>query len=50
MALSIRNPKAEKLDKQIAAISGENLTQAIFCALEKQLRDLQFGNDPDVQF
>lgn len=37
MALSIRNPKAEKLARQLAAISGENLTQAIISALEKRL-------------
>lgn len=47
MTLSIRNPIAEKLVRQIAAISGENLTQAIISALEKRLQELQFGGDPE---
>ena len=34
MALSIRNPLAEKLAREVAAISGENITQAIIQARE----------------
>jgi hypothetical protein len=34
MALSIRNGKAEKLARELAAESGKNLTQAITRALE----------------
>ena len=41
MPLSIRNPKAEKLARQVAALSGENVTQAIIHALEKRLQALQ---------
>lgn len=41
MPLSIRNPQAEKLARQVAALSGENVTQAIIHALEKRLQDLQ---------
>ena len=41
MPLSIRNPEAEKLARQVAALSGENVTQAIIHALEKRLRELQ---------
>jgi antitoxin VapB len=41
MALSIRNPKAEKLARELAAESGENLTQAITRALEERLQRLQ---------
>ena len=41
MPLSIRNPKAEQLARQVAALSGENVTQAIIHALEKRLQDLQ---------
>jgi antitoxin VapB len=37
MALSIRNPKAEKLAREVAAESGENLTEAIIHALEERL-------------
>jgi antitoxin VapB len=40
MALSISNTKAEKLAREVAAISGENLTQAIIHALEERLERL----------
>ncbi len=40
MALSIRNSKAERLAREVAAISGENLTQAIIHALEERLERL----------
>lgn len=40
MALSIRNSQAEKLAREVAAISGENLTQAIMHALEERLERL----------
>jgi antitoxin VapB len=33
MAISIRNPKAEELAREVAAESGENLTQAIIRSL-----------------
>ena len=41
MPLSIRNPKAEKLARQVAALSGESMTQAIIHALEARLQELQ---------
>ena len=41
MALSIRNPQAEKLARQIAAESGESLTEAIIHALEERLQRLK---------
>ena len=41
MALSIRNPKAEKLAREIAAESGETITQAITLALEERLQRLR---------
>ncbi len=41
MALSIRNPRAEKLAREVAAESGENLTQAIIHALEERLERLR---------
>lgn len=37
MALSIRNPRAERLAREVAAESGENITQAIIQALEERL-------------
>jgi len=41
MALSIRNNRAEQLAREVAAISGENLTQAIIHALEERLERLR---------
>ena len=41
MALSIRNPRAEKLARQVAAESGESLTEAIIHALEERLERLK---------
>ena len=41
MALSIRNEKAEKLARELAAESGENITQAITRALEERLQRLR---------
>lgn len=41
MPISIRNPKAEQLAREVAAESGENLTQAIIHALEERLEKLK---------
>lgn len=41
MALSIRNSRAEKLAREVAAESGENLTEAIIHALEERLERLK---------
>jgi antitoxin VapB len=41
MALSIRNPRAEQLAKEVAAETGENLTEAIIHALEDRLQRLR---------
>ena len=41
MPLSIRNPRAEQLAREVAAESGENLTQAIIRALEERLQRLR---------
>jgi len=40
MALSIRNPKAEQLAREVAAQSGETMTAAIIHALEERLQRL----------
>jgi antitoxin VapB len=37
MALSISNPRAEKLARKLSAMSGENITEVIINALENQL-------------
>lgn len=44
MALSIRNPKAEKLVKEIVAITGGKITQEIINALEDRLENLRGRN------
>ena len=41
MALSIRNPRAEKLARQVAAECGESLTEAIIHALQERLERLK---------
>jgi antitoxin VapB len=41
MALSIKNPQAEQLAREVAAVSGENLTQAVLHALEERLERLK---------
>ena len=41
MALSIKNTKAEKLARELAIESGENITQAITRTLEERLHRLR---------
>ena len=41
MALSIQNSKAEKLAREVAAQSGETITQAIIRALEERLERMR---------
>lgn len=41
MALSIRNPRAERLAREVAAESGESLTEAIVRALEERLERIR---------
>ena len=41
MPLSIRNAKAEKLARELATESGENITRAITRALEERLQRLR---------
>jgi len=47
MALSIRNPKAERLARKIAAEKGETITQAITVALEERLERLRGRSTAD---
>lgn len=44
MALSIRNPRAERLAREIAAESGESVTEAIIHALEERLERLKISH------
>ena len=41
MALCIRNPRAEKLAREVASLSEENLTRAVIHALEDRLERLK---------
>jgi antitoxin VapB len=41
MGISIKNPKAEQLAREVAEQSGESLTQAIIHALEERLERLR---------
>jgi len=41
MALSIRNPEAERLARQVSEATGENLTEAIIRSLEERLERLR---------
>lgn len=41
MPLSIRNQRAEQLAREVASVSGENITQAIIHALEERLEKLK---------
>jgi len=46
MPLSIKNSRAEQLAREVAARSGENLTQAITHALEERLERLKGRRQP----
>lgn len=46
MPLSIHNPKAEKLARDLAAKSGETITQAIINALEERLIRMEGKKEP----
>ena len=41
MPLSIRNPRAEKLARELATESGENITEVIIHALEERMERLR---------
>lgn len=41
MPLSIRNPRAEQLAREVAAENNESLTQAVILALEERLQRLR---------
>jgi antitoxin VapB len=49
MALSIKNVRAEQLAREVAAVSGDTLTQAVLRALEERLERLKGRrNTPDL--
>ena len=46
MAISIRNPVAERLAREVAAKTGESMTEAVIHALEERLDRLQGRRTP----
>src|SRR5690349_13910318 len=50
MALSIKNPEAESLARELARITGESLTQAVTRAIRDRLvRETARGNDATLR-
>jgi antitoxin VapB len=49
MALSIKNPRTEKLARQVARKHGETITEAITRALEERLAKTQTPRPADVE-
>lgn len=41
MALSIKDPKTDKLAREVARLAGESITQAVAHALEERLKRLK---------
>ena len=46
MALSIKNPRADLLARQLSEVTGESLTEAIIVALEERLERERVVNRP----
>ena len=49
MALSIRDPKVEQLARDVARRTGENITQAIECALQQRLAGLRTDKEKSAR-
>ncbi len=43
MALSIKDPEADRLARELAALTGETLTEAVVVALRERLRRTRAG-------
>ncbi len=49
MALSIKNPEADRLARELARVTGENLTEAVLRALRERLqRERGRRHGPDL--
>jgi antitoxin VapB len=46
MALSIKNPEADRLARHLTRMTGESLTDAVLCALRERLERLQGRRKP----
>ncbi|MGY6709310.1 MAG: type II toxin-antitoxin system VapB family antitoxin [Rhizobiaceae bacterium] len=49
MGLNIKNPKVERLAKQLAAETGQTITGAIEQALDSELRRLRLNDDYETR-
>lgn len=49
MALSIKNPHTEELARELAATTGESLTEAVTVAVEERLARLGQGQRRELQ-
>ena len=50
MALSIKDPEADRLARELAAATGESLTEAVTKALRERLRVVQGDNRTDAEY
>ena len=49
MALSIRDPETDRLARELAALTGESMTEAIRTALAERLARTRDGREKDVR-
>jgi antitoxin VapB len=50
MALSIKDPEADRLARELAAATGESLTEAVTKALRERLRVIRGDNRTEDEF
>ncbi len=48
MAMNIKNPEAQRLAQEVAALTGETLTAAILISLREKLERMQRTNKPGL--
>jgi antitoxin VapB len=48
MALSVKNPEADRLARELSAATGESLTQAVVTALRERLDRIQRSRAPMI--
>jgi len=50
MALSIKDPKTDKLARRVSSITGESITEAIQHSLEERLKNLEAKNQRSIDW
>lgn len=45
MSLNIKNPEAHELAKELAALTGESMTEAVLVALRERLEQVRTGGE-----